>query len=95
MPAETLTVLFLYGTVLLRLVLVGLVLWLLVPRRVRCPACGSGTATLVTPRLVRWLRMERRWCLTCGWDGVGKVTGRRDAAAPTPRFPAAPPAASA
>lgn len=74
MTADTLTVLFLFSTVALRVALVALVIWLLIPRRRRCPACGADTAALVTGRVLTWLALERRWCLDCGWAGVAKRT---------------------
>lgn len=86
MTAETLTVLVLFATVALRVALVLLVIWLLVPRRRRCPACGEETAALVTGRILTLLRFEKRWCLECGWWGLSKLLRpvRSHARLPTP-----------
>lgn len=84
MTAETLTVLFLFGTVALRVGLVALVMWVLVPRRRHCAACGRETAALVSPRALSLLRLERRWCLACGWWGFSK---RVPLSVPAPRRP--------
>ena len=63
----------LLATVLLRLVLVAGVAWLLVPARRACPRCGEGQLARVTSYLAGLLRLERRWCLACGWQGVSKA----------------------
>lgn len=72
MDPSVLVVLFLFSTVVLRVALVLLVVWLLLPRRLRCPHCGEATDGVVTPALARWLRLERRWCMACGWTGIAK-----------------------
>lgn len=58
--------------ILLRVVLLGLGSALLVRPARDCPACFRPT----TPVLVRWLRylprFEWRWCMHCGWRGVGR-----------------------
>lgn len=72
MDVSYLIVAFLAATVLLRLALVSLVLWLLLSVRRGCPQCGQQTELLVTPLLLRWLKIERRCCLTCGWSGIGR-----------------------
>lgn len=72
MDPSTLVVLVLFSTVLLRVALVLLVVWLLVPRRRYCPHCGETTDGVVTPALPRWLRLERRWCMACGWAGLAR-----------------------
>ncbi len=72
MDPSTLVVLVLFSTVLLRVALVLLVVWLLLPRRRRCPHCGEATDGVVTPAPARWLRLERRWCMACGWAGLAK-----------------------
>ncbi|GIW51746.1 MAG: hypothetical protein KatS3mg081_1101 [Gemmatimonadales bacterium] len=84
MDASYLIVGFLAATVLLRVALVTLAVWLLLPPRRLCPRCGEHTEPIVTPRLLRWLRLESRWCIGCGWAGVGKkpaVAGVRPALA--------------
>lgn len=62
----------LLATVLLRLVLVAGVAWLLVPARRSCPHCGDDQLARVASRLAGLARLEWRWCLTCGWQGVAK-----------------------
>ena len=69
----------LMATVLLRLALVLAVIWLLVPTRHRCPRCGGEELARVASRPAHLLRLERRWCLACRWEGVSK----RTVAAPT------------
>ena len=72
MENSGLVVAVLLATVLLRLVLVAGVAWLLVPARHRCPQCGDDQLARVTSRLASLARLERRWCLACGWQGVSK-----------------------
>lgn len=72
MENSGLVVAVLLATVLLRLVLVAGVAWLLVPARHGCPRCGDDQLARVTSRLAGLVRLERRWCLTCGWQGVSK-----------------------
>jgi hypothetical protein len=72
MENSGLVVAVLLATVLLRLVLVAGAIWLLVPPRHRCPRCGDEQLVRVASHLARVLRLERRWCLACGWQGVSK-----------------------
>jgi len=72
MEDSGLVVAVLLATVLLRLVLVAGAAWLLVPARHRCPRCGDDQLARVTSRLAGLMRLERRWCLACGWQGVSK-----------------------
>ncbi|MBI2537395.1 MAG: hypothetical protein HYW06_10640 [Gemmatimonadetes bacterium] len=74
MDHSVLVVAVLMATVLLRLALVLGVIWLLIPRRRRCPRCGDDELSRVSSRLARLLHLERRWCLACGWEGVSKPT---------------------
>ncbi len=74
MDHSVLVVAVLMATVLLRLVLVLAAIWLLVPRRRQCPRCGGADLSRVASSLARLLRLERRWCLNCGWEGVSKPT---------------------
>ncbi len=69
---DTLIVLVLFGTVFLRLLLVGFVVWLLIPRRLKCPHCSNPTDSIVGPVGLRFLLLERRWCMQCGWQGVAR-----------------------
>jgi predicted RNA-binding Zn-ribbon protein involved in translation (DUF1610 family) len=79
----------LLATVLLRLILVAGVAWLLVPARHACPRCGDDPLARVTSRLAGLARLERRWCLTCGWQGVSKPCAAvpQDHLVPTGRHP--------
>lgn len=74
MDHSVLVVAVLLATVLLRLALVLAAIWLLIPRRHRCPRCGDADLGRVASGLARLLRLERRWCLSCGWEGVSKPT---------------------
>lgn len=62
----------LLATVALRVALVCSVVWLLVPRRARCPHCNDEAIPLVGNRVLGILRLERRWCMACGWSGISK-----------------------
>jgi hypothetical protein len=66
----------LFSTVCLRVALVLGIVWLLVPMRAQCPRCSDSTFPLVSPRPMRVLRLQRRWCLGCGWTGVSKSVQR-------------------
>ncbi len=82
MDLSVLVVLVLLVTVGLRLVFVMAVVWLVFPRRDHCPKCEDATIPLLAPRVLRALRLERRWCLACGWSGMSK---RRKAGTRAPR----------
>lgn len=90
MDTSVLTVAVLAVTVALRVALVALVAWLLIPRRRSCPRCGEDTAGVVTPEAVQLLRLERRWCLACGWDGIGKRGSEAVRLARRPTAPTVP-----
>lgn len=48
-------------------------LFFLLPQGTACPQCGEETLLLRNPLLWRLRRlMGRRWCLRCGWDGLGR-----------------------
>src|ERR1051326_2500990 len=70
--ASLIIVAVLFGTVLLRLFLVALVVWLLIPRRRTCPHCSEVTVPIREPDFLRFLLLERRWCMGCGWNGVSR-----------------------
>lgn len=91
MDSSTLTVLVLLATVLLRAGLVAGVVWALIPGRRVCPHCRDETAGLVTPRVLRTLLLERRWCPGCGWKGVcrHRPASPRTARRPAPAAPLA------
>src|SRR5262245_16469698 len=87
---ELVLVLFLFATVLLRLLLVAIVVWLVFPRRRTCPQCIEATVPIRESTYLRFLLLERRWCLSCGWNGIARKsrepgTGGRTA----PSIPAA------
>jgi hypothetical protein len=75
----------LLATVVLRFVMVGALAYLLMSRSTICPHCGSAT----TPVHRGWLgalllpRVERRFCIECGWTGfVRKAPAVTEAALP-------------
>jgi hypothetical protein len=86
-----LIVLVLLATVVLRVALVSWAVFLLLPRGPQCRACQTEMLRLQNRLLDRWLpALERRWCLTCGWNGVvrrGPVPNPH----PTPHVPTPPP----
>ena len=76
MDLSVLAVLILLGTVLLRVAVVAGAVWLLVPRRINCPQCAEPPLRLVSHWTLRLLRLERRWCYSCGWSGISKRSHR-------------------
>ncbi len=72
-----LIVVVLLATVLLRLSLVALLTYVLLPRGPGCPHCGTPL-TPIRNRLLRWILpwLEQRWCLECGWHGVVRAHSR-------------------
>ena len=71
----------LLATVLLRFVIVAAVVYLLLPRETRCPHCDAEMVPIRNRFVDSVLRkVERRWCMECGWNGVI----RRPRRAPTP-----------
>ena len=89
MDQSSLTVFVLFSTVALRLAIVLGAVWLFVPRRRTCPHCGETTARLLGPRLAAFLKLERRFCLECGWSGISKRDRRSAVADGRPRIPTA------
>jgi hypothetical protein len=86
-----LIVMVLLATVVLRVALVAFAVYLLLPRGPRCRACGADMLRLQNAFLVRCLpALERRWCLTCGWNGVVRRTAAAQPAAALPQVPAPP-----
>lgn len=82
--ADVLTAIFLFGLDAFRLVLVGFLVWLMIPRRKQCPQCGEPTEHLQGPRALKWVLLERRWCLACGWTGVARRERAAETSTPTP-----------
>lgn len=72
MDESLLVVMVLMATVLLRVALVLGAMWLLVPPRRSCPQCRNEALVRVASRAARLLRLERRWCLACGWQGLAR-----------------------
>lgn len=65
------------GLILIRVVFMGLFLWLLLSVGPACPAC-RGETIRVRMRGARWLLgVERRWCMACGWEGLTRRAGRQ------------------
>jgi kynurenine formamidase len=87
MDTNVFIVLLLFAGVMLRVVLIGLVAWFIVPRRKVCPHCHAGTMALVTSPVLGRLRLQRRWCV-CGWSGLSKripvVARDRESGVPAP-----------
>src|SRR5437868_3353897 len=74
--AEWILILVLFATVFLRLLLVAVVVWLLIPRRRTCPHCAQMTDPIAGPAGLKYLLLERRWCMGCGWNGVARKARR-------------------
>lgn len=72
MDQTWIVLLVLTGSVAVPAGLVLSVAWALIPTRRTCPFCSTTTVRLVTSRAIRALRIERRWCLGCGWQGLSK-----------------------
>ncbi len=72
MDQSLMTFVVLMGAVILRIGLVLCVIWVLIPSRRDCPFCSTPVERVVTNKLIRGLRMEWKWCLGCGWEGLSK-----------------------
>lgn len=58
-------------TVLMRIALIGAVVYLLLPKGSRCPNCQVEMVAIRSRMLQRFLPViQRRWCLECGWSGL-------------------------
>ena len=69
------------GLLVLRIIAATVVFVLILPRGDRCPLCDAVTLR-VHSRLLGRIRLAKRWCLVCGWDGVMRF-GPNDGHAPT------------
>ena len=59
------------GLFVLRIVAATVVFVLILPHGDRCPLCDAVTLRVESPALRRLrLPLVKRWCLTCGWEGV-------------------------
>jgi hypothetical protein len=87
---ESVIVLVLLATVLLRFLLVAIVIWLVFPRRRTCPQCNEGTVPILESTYLRFIMMERRWCMSCGWTGIARKTKEKGTGSRT--APTIPPA---
>jgi hypothetical protein len=75
------TVLVLFGFVVLRVLVLCGIAYLLIPPGRRCPACGGETVALERRGIARLLPgIQRRWCVDCGWSWFRRR--KREAAAP-------------
>jgi hypothetical protein len=66
------------------------------PRGRACPHCQGESLPLVAPVLQRISvvspqQFQRRWCLSCGWEGVTRVAREKPAAPAPGARPAVPP----
>jgi hypothetical protein len=72
-----LIVFVLLATVVLRVGIVLIVVYLVLPVTMACPRCGDKLILLRHPILRRLVPvLEHRWCLRCGWLGVVRRTAR-------------------
>lgn len=82
--ADVLTAFLLFALDGFRLVIVAVVVWLVIPRRKQCPQCGEPTEPVQSPRALKLIMLERRWCMTCGWNGVAKRSRPAETGSPAP-----------
>lgn len=74
-----LIILYLVLVIALPLVLSAVVSYRTLPDGDDCPLCGDDTLRLRS-RWLRWTsavkpgaRLQRRWCLGCGWEGISRL----------------------
>ncbi|HEV2669595.1 MAG TPA: hypothetical protein VGU74_00730 [Gemmatimonadales bacterium] len=61
----------LFATVLLRFAIVLVVVYLMLPATRICPHCATDLTLIRHPMLRRLIpRVEHRWCIGCGWNGL-------------------------
>ncbi|NLG61989.1 MAG: hypothetical protein GX539_07060 [Candidatus Cloacimonetes bacterium] len=68
---------FTFFVIVLSKVILGLITcWLLMPRDDTCPACDARMLPVEAQsgrrRLYRVLHLQRRWCMECGEEMVGR-----------------------
>jgi hypothetical protein len=84
MNGEFLTVVVLLITVLMRFAIILAVVYVMLPRGSLCRRC-QVEMVLIRNRFLETVLpvVQRRWCLTCGWNGVARRV-RPPAPRPTP-----------
>ena len=86
-----LIVLVLLVTVALRLTLIGCAIYFLLPRGPICRNCDVAMMRIRNRGLERILPgLERRWCTTCGWNGIVRSAPAAPRHSPHPPLPAPP-----
>ena len=76
--AEVLTAILLFALDGFRLLLLLIAVWFIIPRHRSCPACREQTQLVQGSRFLRWILLEKRWCLKCGWAGVARMLPKGD-----------------
>jgi hypothetical protein len=70
-----LVVLVLLATVLMRVAIITVVVYLLLPKGSLCPHCNAEMMPIRNWLLDRVLPgLQRRWCLECRWNGIVRQT---------------------
>jgi hypothetical protein len=67
------------GLLVLRVIAATVVFLLILPRGDHCPLCDAITVRLQSP-IARGsvIRLTKRWCLACGWEGFMRRTPSSD-----------------
>ncbi len=81
MALSLLVALYLLLVIALPLALSAGVSYRTLPEGTTCPLCRSDTLLLrsrllgLASAVLRRVVLQRRWCLSCGWEGISKLTG--------------------
>jgi len=80
------------GLVAVGMVTLSLILLVALSAGSHCPACGGEAIPVLLPRPLRKVPfIQRRWCMSCGWEGLlrhGRSAGARsEAADPSSPYP--------
>ena len=68
-----LIVVVLLATVVLRLTIIGAMVYVILPKGFSCPSCSDRLSLIRHPILKVLLpQVEHRWCLGCGWSGIAR-----------------------
>ena len=68
-----LIVVVLLTTVLLRVAIVGTIVYVILPKGFSCPRCSDRLSLIRHPILKALLpQVEHRWCMGCGWSGIAR-----------------------